>query len=333
MSGGAFAERAADAPVLAVEDLTKRYGRKKAVSHISFSAGQAELIGLLGPNGAGKSTTLRMIAGCLAPTAGHIQVAGFDAAEQPGLVKSLIGYLPEIPPLYPDMTVGEYLRFAVELKNAPQGNRGLRPGDDPAWMDELAGALEIEGVMSSLIRSLSRGYRQRVGIAASLAGRPALLLLDEPASGLDPRQAADLRFLLKRVSANMALVVSSHDLYEISSLCTRIIIMKEGRIAADGTPDELARMSGGPGTEVEVSGDLCLAGKILQVCAKGSRIVEESAGEGRMRFVVYGGGRDFREQIFRSFAARSGEVSLNTLRSSGTDLEDLFITLTNPENT
>jgi ABC-2 type transport system ATP-binding protein len=316
-------------PVLAVEGLTKIYGRKKAVSGISFTVRQAELIGLLGPNGAGKSSTLRMIAGCLAPTAGCVRITGIDAVEQPLTAKSRIGYLPEIPPLYPDMTVREYLRFARELKKGP--GRNASAGDDAAWMDGLAGALKIEGVMSVLIRSLSKGYRQRVGIAASLAGRPALLLLDEPASGLDPRQAADLRLLLRRVSADTAIVVSSHDLYEISSLCTRIIVMSEGRIAADGRPDELAGGSGGQRTELEVSGDIGLAAGILRACVGDSRIEEIPAGEGRMGFVVHAGGADFRERIFRSFAARSAEVSLNTLRSPETSLEDIFISLTNPE--
>jgi ABC-2 type transport system ATP-binding protein len=325
MSRDAPARGSADAPVLAVEGLTKLYGRKKAVSDVGFSVGQGELVGLLGPNGAGKSSTLRMIAGCLAPTAGCIRIAGFDVAEEPGWAKSLVGYLPEIPPLYPDMTVGEYLRFARDLKRAS--------GDDPARMQGLVAALEIEGVLSSLIRSLSKGYRQRVGIAASLAGRPALLLLDEPTSGLDPRQAADLRSLLRRVSADTAIVVSSHDLYEISSLCTRIIVMSEGRIVADGRPDELARGSGGQRTELEASGNLGLAAEILRACAGDSRIVEIPVGEGRLGFVVYAGGADFRERIFRFFSARSAEVSLNTLRASETSLEDMFINLTKPEKT
>jgi ABC-2 type transport system ATP-binding protein len=328
MSRGAFAGAA---PVLTVEGLTKLYGRKKAVSGVDFTVGQAEVVGLLGPNGAGKSTTLRMIAGCLAPAAGRVRVAGFDVAEQPGPAKARVGYLPEVPPLYPDMTVREYLCFARDLKTPPRRRRGAgdgSPENGAAWMDGIIAALEIEHVMSTLIRSLSKGYRQRVGIAASLAGRPALLLLDEPASGLDPRQAADLRSLLRRVSAGMALVVSSHDLYEISSLCTRIIIMKEGRIAADGTLEELARGSGGLKTELEVSGDLRLAGNILRSCAGDCRIAEVPAGEGRMNFVVSAGGADFRERVFRSFAARSGEVSLNILRPSGANLEELFISLT-----
>ncbi|MDR2434979.1 MAG: ABC transporter ATP-binding protein [Treponema sp.] len=329
MSRDASVRELADPPVLAVKGLTKIYGRKKAVSGLSFAVRQAELIGLLGPNGAGKSSTLRMIAGCLAPTAGSVRVTGIDAVEQPLTAKSRIGYLPEIPPLYPDMTVREYLRFARELKKGP--GRNASAGDGAAWMDGITGALKIEGMMSALIRSLSKGYRQRVGIAASLAGRPALLLLDEPASGLDPRQAADLRLLLRRLSADMALIVSSHDLYEISSLCTRIIIMNEGRIAADGRPDELARAGGGQGTELEVSGDLRLAGEILRACAEGSPVIGKAAGEGRMGFTVYAGGRDFRERVFRAFAARSAEVSLDTLGPSETNLEELFISLTNPD--
>jgi ABC-2 type transport system ATP-binding protein len=234
--------------VLSVEGLTKRYGRKEAVSNISFSAGQSELIGLLGPNGAGKSTTLRMIAGSLAPSSGSVSIAGHDIAEQPGPAKSRIGYLPEVPPLYPEMTVGEYLSFACALKNASSKKSGTQADAAQAasrpmealWMESLVSDLRIESKMSVLIRNLSKGYKQRVGIAAAMAGRPALLLLDEPSSGLDPRQAAELRSLLKRVSPHMTIIISSHGLYEISSLCTRIIIMNNGRIAADGQPDELA---------------------------------------------------------------------------------------------
>ncbi|MDR2133811.1 MAG: ABC transporter ATP-binding protein [Treponema sp.] len=340
MSRDARAGEPAGPPLLAVEGLTKIYGRKKAVSGVSFSARRAELIGLLGPNGAGKSSTLRMIAGCLAPTAGRVRVAGFDAAEQPGPAKSRIGYLPETPPLYPDMTVREYLRFARELKKTPRGKRGAAPEDGvpgaaakdaAAWMDGVTAALEIGGVMPTLIRNLSRGYRQRVGIAASLAGRPALLLLDEPGSGLDPRQAAELRLLLESLSPDMAIVVSSHDLYEISSLCTRIIIMKEGRVAADGSPGELARLGGGPKTELEVSGDPRLAAEILRACAEGRPVIEKPGGEGRTGFVVHAGGADFRARVFRAFAARGDGLSLDTLKPSETNLEDLFISLTGPD--
>ena len=226
--------------VLKVENLTKRYGRKEAVSNISFSAGQSELIGLLGPNGAGKSTTLRMIAGSLAPSSGSIKVAGYCLAEQSRLAKSRIGYLPEVPPLYPDMTVKEYLRFACDLKYTQA---------DTDWMEDLIRNLKIENHQKVLIRNLSKGYKQRVGIAAALAGRPSLLLLDEPASGLDPRQIKELRSLLKQMSEYMTIVVSSHSLYEISATCTRIIIMNGGRIAADGEPGELiAAHAGSEGT-------------------------------------------------------------------------------------
>ena len=228
-------------PVLAVEGLTKRYGKKEAVSNLCFNVRQGELVGLLGPNGAGKSTTLRMIAGCLAPSAGCVRITGCNTQEQPAFAKSRIGYLPEVPPLYPDMTASEYLHFAQDLKNSFPGSR---TEDISAWMESLVRNLEIEKVMNVLIRNLSKGYRQRVGIAAAMAGRPALLLLDEPASGLDPRQAVELRSLLRRISSYMAIIVSSHGLYEISSLCTRIIIMNKGRIAADGQPGELAKMGG-----------------------------------------------------------------------------------------
>ena len=231
-----------DTPVLAVENLTKRYGRKEAVSGINFTAHKSELIGLLGPNGAGKSTTLRMIAGSLAPSAGSVLINGCDIQEQPGFAKSRIGYLPEFPPLYPEMTVSEYLAFSRNLKKTAHAGADDSAGsDDENWMDSLIRDLKIENHLSVLIRNLSKGYRQRVGIAAAIAGKPELLLLDEPVSGLDPRQAAEFRALLRRICPEMAIIISSHNLYETASLCTRIIIMDEGRLAADGRADELTR--------------------------------------------------------------------------------------------
>jgi ABC-2 type transport system ATP-binding protein len=219
--------------ILSVEGLTKRYGRKEAVSNISFTAGKSELIGLLGSNGAGKSTTLRMIAGTLAPTSGCIRVEGHDIAEHGSQAKSCIGYLPEVPPLYNEMTVGEYLIFARELKKVSSRK--------DAWMENLVKELKIENHLEVLIRNLSKGYRQRVGIAAAMAGRPSLLLLDEPASGLDPRQIKELRSLLMRITEHASIIVSSHSIYEISAMCSRIIIMSSGRIVADGEPGELAQ--------------------------------------------------------------------------------------------
>ena len=233
------------APLLAVEGLTKRFGKKDAVSNLCFNVRQAELVGFLGPNGAGKSTTLRMIAGSLAPTAGKVTITGYDITEQPGSAKSQIGYLPEVPPLYPQMTVREYLRFACDLKNSGSKDSNVNKVDngnpvDESWVKSLVSDLGIEKVMPVLICNLSKGYRQRVGIAAAIAGKPALLLLDEPVSGLDPRQARDFRCMLKRICPEMAIVISSHSLAEVEALCTRIIIMNEGRIAADGDPKELA---------------------------------------------------------------------------------------------
>lgn len=263
-----------EAPILSVEGLTKRYGKKEAVSNLSFTAARGELIGLLGPNGAGKSTTLRMIAGSLAPSAGSARITGYDIAEQSMAAKAATGYLPETPPLYPEMTVKEYLRFARELKTAARvkppanisgGGAAPNADDDSRWTENLVERLELGGVMSVLIRNLSKGYKQRTGIAAAAMGRPSLLLLDEPASGLDPRQAAELRALLKYLSARMTIIVSSHGLYDVASLCGRIIIMSEGKIAADGSPEELARMKTGDRDKDLDSGDTRLARELEEV--------------------------------------------------------------------
>ena len=226
----------AETPVLELEALTKRYGRKEAVSAVSFTVRQAELVGLLGSNGAGKSSTLRMIAGSLAPSNGYVRICGCDTAEQPAEAKSFIGYLPEVPPLYPEMTVREYLDFACDLKNAAAKNSNP---DNTAWFKSITSDLEIEDHMSVLIRNLSKGYKQRVGIAAAIACKPALLLLDEPVSGLDPRQVAEFRSMLRSICSHMAVIISSHGLLEIASLCTRVIIMNEGRIVADTSMETL----------------------------------------------------------------------------------------------
>jgi len=250
-----------EVPVLAVEGLTKRYGRKEAVSDLCFSIKQGELVGLLGPNGAGKSSTLRMIAGSLAPSSGYVRITGFDMAEEPKQAKSRIGYLPEVPPLYPEMTVREYLDFACDLKNTESKSQSEE------WIQSLITDLEIQNHLPVLVRNLSKGYRQRVGIAAAIAGRPSLLLLDEPVSGLDPRQAAEFRYMLKRICGNMAVIVSSHGLYEVASLCTRIIIMNNGRIAADGQTDDLARSQEGRKTGTEASDNMILASDMARVQA------------------------------------------------------------------
>jgi ABC-2 type transport system ATP-binding protein len=323
----ASSEAVSGAPILEVQGLTKRYGKKEAVSDISFTVRQPGLIGLLGLNGAGKSSTLRMISGCLAPSAGHIRVMGYDVENRGAAAKSRIGYLPETAPLYPDLTVREYLRFARGLRNARRSGAG-QSASNIAWMESLVRDLEIESVMPRLIRSLSKGFRQRVGIAAALAGRPALLLLDEPASGLDPRQAADFRSLLLRLSTNMAIIVSSHVLSEISSLCSRIIIIKQGRIAADESPDKLVNTGGSRKTHIEARGNLGLAEQLVQACAGAVRVDLEEAGS-TGHFTVFTGGGDFREQVFRAFAARSDEVALNALWTPELSLEEVFIDLTN----
>ena len=232
-----------------VENLVKRYGSVAAVDDISFDVRAGEVVGLLGPNGAGKSTTMRILTGAMPPTSGVVQVAGHDAASTPLEVKSRVGYLPEVPPLYPEMKVRSYLRFVAELKGVPRAQRAARVDAALArcWLEERAG---------QPIEQLSKGYRQRVGLAQAILHDPDLLILDEPTSGLDPRQIIEVRQLIRDLAGDHTVVLSSHILSEIAASCERVIVINEGRVvAADAVADLAKRFGGGERVTVQVRGD------------------------------------------------------------------------------
>ena len=218
--------------MIEVQDLVKRYGGYLAVDHLSFSAEKGQIYGFLGPNGAGKSTTMNIMTGCLAPTSGTVIVDGVDLQQEPEKVKQRIGYLPELPPLYPEMTVREYLTFAAKLKKVPRLEQ----------LQQVVQAMNKTGLLEEqdhLIRTLSKGYRQRVGLAATLLGNPDVVILDEPTVGLDPRQILEIRDLIRSLREEHVVILSSHILSEVSAVCDYIFILSHGKLVASDTPENL----------------------------------------------------------------------------------------------
>ena len=218
--------------MIEVKDLVKRYSKNTAVDHLNFHVQKGQIYGFLGPNGAGKSTTMNMMTGYLALTEGQILINGYDVAEEPMEARKCIGYLPEIPPLYPDMTVLEYLRFAAELKQVPKNERST---EIERVMDET----RIKDMENRLIRHLSKGYKQRVGLAQALLGDPEVLILDEPMVGLDPKQIIEIRELIRGLGQKHTVILSSHILSEISSICDHVLIISNGKLVASDTPENL----------------------------------------------------------------------------------------------
>lgn len=219
--------------MIEVRNLVKRYGDKQAVNDISFSVEKGEILGFLGPNGAGKSTTMNMLTGYISSTSGSIKINGVDILEDPIKAKANIGYLPEIPPLYVDMTVDGYLNFMYDLKKCKLSRK--------KHLEEICKLCNISDKRGRLIRNLSKGYKQRVGLAQALINNPPVLILDEPTVGLDPNQIIEIRTLIKKLGKNHTVILSSHILPEIQAVCDRIIIINKGVVAADGTADEIAR--------------------------------------------------------------------------------------------
>ena len=218
--------------MIEVKNLTKRYGTNVALDNVSFSVEEGKILGFLGPNGAGKSTTMNIITGYLSSTEGTVTVGGYDILENPNEAKKLIGYLPELPPLYMDMTVKEYLNFMYDLKKVTLPRE--------KHIQEICRLVKIQNVYKRLIGNLSKGYKQRVGIAQALLGNPPVLILDEPTVGLDPKQIIEIRRLIKDLGRNHTVILSSHILPEVQAVCERVIIINNGKLVADGATDRLA---------------------------------------------------------------------------------------------
>ncbi len=307
--------------MIEVKNLSKRYGQNVALNNISFSIEEGTVVGFLGPNGAGKSTTMNIITGYLSASSGVVTVGGYNTLDNPNEVKKLIGYMPEIPPLYPDMTVKEYLNFMYDLKKVTLPRE--------KHIREICSLVKISDVYNRLIANLSKGYKQRVGLAQALLGNPPVLILDEPTVGLDPKQIIDIRNLVKSLGRNHTIILSSHILPEIQAVCERIIIVSKGNLVADGTPDSLSHsLSTEHKLIVRMAGpeDEILNGLKTVKNVAGA----ESYGEkepGVFEFSVEAKeGADLRRDLFR-FAAKK-DWPILALSSSEMSLEDVFLRLT-----
>ncbi len=304
--------------MIEVRELTKQYGPHRALDGVSFTVDKGETVGLLGPNGAGKSTTMNMLCGYLEPSSGSVIIDGIDMAEAPLEARRRIGYLPEIPPLYVDMTVEEQLDFACDL-------RGLRqtPAERSAYIDALCERTQLTPMKKRLVRNLSKGYRQRAGLAQLLAGDPEILVLDEPTVGLDPRQIREFRDMLEDLAKDHTILISSHILSEITAVCRRVLVFREGRLIADGEPGQLAQKISGKGTLLaEISGDGEAAESVL-------RSVPGLLGlrrEGSVFKLDHAPGDDIREAVFD--AAQAAGLKLLMLKPEEISLESIYLALT-----
>ena len=314
--------------MIKVEGLTKRYPRTLAVDNISFEVEKGQIVGFLGPNGAGKTTTMRVLTCFLPPTAGKVNVAGFDVTENPMEVKKRIGYLPETPPLYPEMEVYEYLTFVGKMKGITSNDIGKR-------VDEAMDRCAIGDVRTKLIDRLSKGYRQRVGIAQAIIHNPDVLILDEPTSGLDPKQIIEIRDLLKALSGEHTIILSTHILSEVEVNCERVIIINEGKLVANDTYTNLTNRPRGHeqvALEVETPGRPAqpyrdVQRRLEQVTGVSRVVIEEDSRNGRLAFEVEGlQGRQIRADLART-VVNSG-WNLGELRILGTTLEEVFLQLT-----
>jgi ABC-2 type transport system ATP-binding protein len=310
--------------LIEVESLTKRYGEFEAVRDVSFEVEKGEILGFLGPNGAGKTTTLRILTCFMGPTSGRASIAGFDVVEESMQVRSRIGYLPEQVPLYREMTPRALLHFYGKL-------RGMNKPDRVERIDEVARTTAIDDVLDKAIGKLSKGYRQRVGLAQAMLHDPEVLILDEPTVGLDPRQIADTRSVIKELAGDHTVILSTHILPEVSMTCERVAIISEGRIVAKDTPDALvSSMAKHERTFVRVRGDGSLE-RILEPVAGVSAVkVDRTAGgEGRGFIVESEVGSDPRPRIAETVVG--SDLDLLELRPLAMSLEEIFVELTTVE--
>lgn len=306
--------------LIKVENLTKKYGSSKALDNVSFEIEKGHIYGLLGPNGAGKSTTMNIITGYISASSGTVTIDGHDIVKEPQAARKLIGYLPELPPLYMDMTVYEYLKFVAELKKVKRKDRA-------AQIVSVMEQMSIASQADRLIKNLSKGYRQRVGFAQALIGNPQVLILDEPSVGLDPKQIIDMRNLIAQLGKEHTVILSSHILQEISAVCDYLMIINRGKLIASGTKSELLELSEN-GSIIEIMAD-CTKEDAQQIADKFEGIhscdikVEDEICN--IDIVMEKDAKDIRKQLFKEFSDR--KIELINLNLKEVSLEEVFLEL------
>lgn len=308
--------------MIEVRNLVKKYGNHVAVDHLNFTVEKGKIYGFLGPNGAGKSTTMNMITGYIASTEGDILIDGHNILEEPEEAKKRIGYLPEIPPLYQDMTVREYLEFAAELKAIPREKKKTN-------IEEVMSTTKIEDMKNRLIKNLSKGYKQRVGLAQALLGYPEIIILDEPTVGLDPKQIIEIRDLIKGLGRKHTVILSSHILSEVSAVCDHVLIIDKGRLVASDSPENLSKlMAGDNSLELTIKGGEEDIRKAFDMVENVQEIIyHDSLVKGACDVTVkVSGEQDIRENIF--FALAEMKCPILKMQSGNMSLEEVFLKLT-----
>ncbi len=308
--------------MIEVQDLTKAYGPVTAVDHVSFAVNEGEILGFLGPNGAGKTTTMRILTGFMPATSGTASIAGFDVFKDSLEVRRHIGYLPEVPPLYPDMTVASYLECVLRIKGVPAADRRKR-------VDDALEKTSLGDKRNELIKRLSRGYKQRVGLAQALVHDPTVIILDEPTVGLDPKQIIEVRHLIKNLARTHTIILSTHILPEVSMTCDRVVIINKGKIAAVGTPQNLtAQLKGGQKIHVDVQAPEKPLQELLAKIQGASRVeVSAPHADGHVIATIEAAThQDIRSQVAAKIVEKGW--ALYELRGVSQSLEDIFLELT-----
>ena len=310
--------------MIQVSGLTHYYGPFPAIQDVTFNVRKGEILGFLGPNGAGKTTTMRILTGYMPPTRGSVILDGFDLVENSLEARRRIGYLPETVPLYADMTVTSYLKYMGTL-------RGMPPRRIKTRIDDVVGLCRLEDYRKTIIGKLSKGFRQRVGIAQAIMHEPEVLVLDEPTIGIDPIQVVETRRLIQDLGKSQTVVLSSHILPEVSMICERVLIINEGRIVAEDTPKNLAEgLQGVERLEIEVGGPVAEVLPALRNVRGVSRVVHRSLPQKELYTVHVESGKDLRDEISR--AVISSGWSLLSMQSVGMSLEEIFLKLTTQED-
>ena len=310
--------------MIEITNLTKRYGQIKALNDVSFHVKKGEILGFLGPNGAGKSTTMNILTGYIPYTEGSVKVGGYEIMEQPEAVKKQIGYLPELPPLYQDMTVLEYLNFICDLKSVPQRMR-------KAQLDDILYMVKIGDIRKRLIRNLSKGYKQRVGVAQALVGNPSILILDEPTVGLDPSQIIEIRKLISALRHDHTIILSTHILSEVTAVCSSVVMINHGKVAASGSVSDFSATEGSVRKfSIHIVGDKSSVQKVISQTPGVRKVDFVRVDKDASVFMVESGKDvDVRRPLFNELSRNS--MAILELRPVGRTLEEIFIDIVNKD--